>query len=353
MLVVMIALIGVVRAEDNTTNTTVSVNDTATINDTIAQGQALNVRYDNVQCKVAFTNTQIDLLEKYVSVDQTANKDKLLADMITLKTYVDSINKTSFDNYIAQTVTPDMQNASQDLTNVKKNIKQYNLSNESKTALVTELKDAKNAYTNCTNDKEIKMADVMETHMENWNRQWGKIIGNMNKKNITVENVTGLQAEIDAKNTELKALIAEGNITQIRDFMQTYHEDQFHYAARFEIARLDGYKNKLAPLADQYNMSDKINDIDNMIAIAQQYAQVGHKYTDGEFNSTWQNIKNVGQDIKEIAKNITDERVKERQGKLAQRQQNINNRQQRIQGRQRNPGNINGNNNSDNNSGVQ
>lgn len=332
----MLALVGTVMAEDNTTNTTISVNDTVT------QGEGLNVRYDNVQCKVAFTNTQIDLLEKYISVDQTANEDKLLADMTTLKTYVDSIDKTGFDNYITQTITPDMQNASQDLTNVKKNIKQYNLSNESKTALVAELKDAKNVYANCTDDKEIKMANVTEIHMENWNRQWGKIIDNMNRKNITVENVTDLQAEIDAKDAELKALIAEGNITQIRDFMQTYHEDQFHYAARFEITRLNGYKNKLVPLADQYNMSDKINEINKMIADAQQYAQAGHKYNNGEFNSTWENIKNAGQDIKEIAKNITDERVKERQGKLAQRQQNIDNRQQKIQGRmQQNSGNAN------------
>jgi hypothetical protein len=340
MLVMMLALTGVVMAEDNTT---------ATGNDT-TQGQALSVRYDNMQCKVVFTNTQIDLLQKYVSVDQTANKDKLTSDMTTLKAYVDNANKDGFDTYITDTLRPDLQKVSQDLTNVKKNFKQHNISNESKTALISELKDAKNVYSACVNDKEVKMANVMETHMENWNRQWGKIIGNMNKKNITMEDATALQAEINAKNEELKALIAEGNITKIRDFMKTYHDDQLHYAARFEIARLNGYKNKLAPLADKYNMTGEINDINKRIANAEKYAQPGYKFKEGEFNSTWENIRGAGQDIKDIAKGIAEQRVIERQGRIAERQQKIDNKTERLQNRQgprSRTGNLNDNNSGD------
>jgi len=342
MLVMMLALTGFVMAEANNTDTNTTNTDTG--NNDATQGQALSVRYDNVQCKVTFTDTQIDILKKYTTVDQTANEDKLVSDMSALKTLVDTTNKDGFDTYITNNIRPDLQKASQDLTDVKKNFRQYNVSNESRTAVITELKDAKNAYVACTNDKEIKMATVMETHMDNWNKQWGKIIDNMNKKNITMDDAVALQKEIDAKNTELKALIAEGNITQIQDFMQTYHDDQMHYPARFEISRLTGYKNKLAPLVDTYNMSGKIDDINQKIADAEKYIQPGYKFKDGEFNNTWSDIRGIGQDMKEIAKNITDERINARQGKIAERQQKIDNRQQRLPNRQgRGPGNRNNN----------
>jgi hypothetical protein len=315
MLAVMLALTGFVMAETNDTN------NSSDINDNVTQAQALSIRYDNMQCKVAFTDTQVDLLNQYISVDQTANKDILLTDMTTLKTYVDSTDRAGFDAYLENTVRQDLQNASKNLTNAKKNFRQYNVSNESRTAFINGLNNAKDVYSNCVNDKEIKMANVMETHMRNWNRQWSNVINKMSEKNITMDDAKALQAEIDAKNEELKALIASGNITQIRDFMQTYHQDQLHYAARFEISRLKGYVGKLAPLADKYNMTGKLDDINTKIADAEKYAQTGHKYAEGEFNNTWSDIKNAGKEMQQAAKDINSERAKIRQQRASDRQQ--------------------------------
>jgi len=327
ILIALLAVTGAALAESNDTNST---ND----NSTTIQGQALTVRYDQLQCKVAFTNTQIDLLNKYISVDQTANKDKLLADMTSLKTYVDNIDKDSFDNYSTQTVRPDLQNATQDLNNAKKNFKQYNVSNESRTAFINGLNSAKTIYSSCIDDKEIKMAKVVETHMENWSTQWKNIADNMAQKNITIDDAKALLSEIEAKNAELSALITSGNITQISDFMKAYHEDQLHYAARFEVARLKGYRDKLAPIADQYNMSDALLSINKKIIDIENYTRPGHNYTDNEFKNTWNDIKSVGQDMKNAAKDINAERTKERMDKLAAKQQKINDKQQKGQGRQ-------------------
>jgi hypothetical protein len=330
MLVVMLTLTGAVLAESNDTNSTGNNNTDAT------QGQALNVRYDQLQCKVAFTNTQIDLLSKYVSVDQSANKNKLLTDMTTLKTYLDTTNKDSFDSYAVQTVRPDLQKATQDLNDAKKNFKQYNVSNESRTAFINEFKSAKDTYSNCIDDKEVKMANVMEKHMDNWNKQWSNITTRMSDKNMSVADMNAIMTEITAKNAELQALINSGNITSLRDFMQAYQQSQLHFAARFEIARLESYKEKLAPLADRYNMTSKIGEIDSQIANAQKYAQEGYKYKDGEFNTVWNDIKSAGKDMQQAAKDINAERVKERQDKITQRQNNITGRQNNITERQQN-----------------
>jgi hypothetical protein len=318
MLAVMLALTGLVVAENSTNGT----NDNN--NDNVTQGQALAVRYDHLVCKVDFTNTQIDLLKEYVSVDQTDNKDELTSDMTALKVFLDSKNKDGFDAYVTETLRPDMQNATKDLNDAKKNFNQYNLTNNRSEAFKTELKDAKKVYNECVNDKEIKMAQVMETHMDNWNKQWGKVIDRMTEKNITMADAQALQKEIEAQNTALKELIASGNITKIKEFMQTYHEAQLHYAARFEVARLKGYRDKLGPMADKYNMSGILHDIDEKIAGVENYTRPGHKYSDGEFKNTWEDIKNASKDMREAAKGINDERMKERQQMMNERQNKIN-----------------------------
>ena len=180
----------------------------------------------------------------------------------------------------------------------------------------------------------------------------------MDKKNITTANMTAIMDEIDARNAKLRELIASGNITTLKDFMQAYHDAQFHFAARFEIARLEGYKNKLAPLADRYNMTGQLDNINAKIANAEQYAREGYKYQNGEFNQVWSDIKGAGKDIQQTAKDINAERMKERQNNRTQRQLQNGQRSLKIPGRDgRGPrnmsGNITGNNNSDNTSGVQ
>jgi hypothetical protein len=321
MLVAMLALTGLVMAETNTTD---DINDNAT------QGQALNVRYDHLTCKVEFTNTQIDLLKEYASIDQTANKDKLTADLEVLETYLDSNNREAFDNFTTSTFRIDMQKATQDLNTVKKNFRQYNVTNESKTALLSELKDAKSDYSACVSDKELKMATVMQKHMDKWSEHWGNVINRMEERNITMADAEALQTEIAAKNAELSALIASGNITKIQEFMKAYHEDQLHYAARFEIARLKGYRGKLEPMADKYNMSDRLHDIDDKIAEAEKLAQPGNRYAYGEFKNTWDDIKDAGRDMQNVAKEINSERIKERQEKMNERQEKIAERQEKI-----------------------
>jgi hypothetical protein len=162
----------------------------------------------------------------------------------------------------------------------------------------------------------------MTKHMDNWNNQWGNVVNKMSEKNITMDDAKALQIEIAAQNAKLSALIASGNITQIRAFMIAYHEAQLHYAARFEIARLKGYKSKLEPIANRYNMSNSIHDIDKKIADAEKYTKDGHKYGIGEFNNTWKDIRDASQNIRKAATDINKERMKERQ-KLDEKKQGI------------------------------
>jgi hypothetical protein len=302
MLVMMLALTGVAIAETNDTDNTYA--------------QALNVRYEHLQCKVDFTVGQIELLEKYVpeavSDNLSSSKDKLDDDMDALKDHVDDGNKTAFDKYLGDTFRPDFQKATQELNNIKKNFKTYNVSNETKAKIVSDLKTLKEEYANCTSDKEIKMGTIMEKHMENWNKQWENVIERMKQKGMNTTDMETLIAEINAKNQELSALLYSKNITNLGVFIKGYRDEGLHYAARLELGKLKSYKGKLDPESIKYNLSGKDNNISKHIEKAEKYAQVGHKYQEGEFEYAWNEIRQANNDMKDMSKKVLQERAKER-----------------------------------------
>ncbi|MGV8087355.1 MAG: hypothetical protein ACP5N1_07020 [Candidatus Woesearchaeota archaeon] len=332
MLAIMLAITGFVMAEETVSDARDASNELTT-----AHSQALSVRYDHLQCKVDFTNKQIETASTNIpGVDLTANKEELVQDMQELEIFVTEIDTEGFDEYINETLRPDLKNATDKLNEIKRNFRQYNLSDEVKDIIISDIKEAKEQYSECVSDKEVKMAQVMENHMEKWNEQLEKIIEKMNDRNITTANMTEIIAEINDRNVKLQELIANGNITVIREFMKEYRYSQFHYAARFEIARLNGYKEKLEPLAERYNMSEYLKNMDNKIMDAEKYAKEGYKYSEGERQKVWNNIKDAGQEIRATAKNINDERVKERQENINERSEQMRkiseNRRERLNG---------------------
>jgi hypothetical protein len=302
MLVVMLALTGMVIAETDDTDTGATLK------------QALIVRYDHLICKVNFTTTQIDSLNKYVpTANVSSYKEKLSNDMNTLKVFVDSNNKTGFDEYVASTFRQDFNAATDVLNDVKKNFRKYNVSNDSKTAFINELKTSRDVYSDCISDKELKMGQVLQKHIDNWNKNWDKVIERLSQKGINVTEMEALKTELALKNAELQAIVASGNVSELRKYMNDYRQDQLLYAAQFEIAKLKTYKEKLNPMAKKYNLSGKIDDINSKIGEANKYAQKGYKYKEGEFQNVWDHIKNASKDMKEISKDVLKEQSREKQ----------------------------------------
>lgn len=308
MLAIMLALTGFVMAEENE-----SAESDAKYELTTAHSQALNVRYDHLQCKVDFTNKQIETVSTNIpGVDLTANKEELVQDMQELEVFVTEIDTEGFDEYVNETLRPDLKNATEKLNEIKRNFRQYNLSDEVKDTIIADIKEAKEQYSECVSDKELKMAKVMTKHMENWNKQLERIVERLNDKNITTINMTEIISEINKRNAKLQELITEGNVTTMREFMKEYRDYQFDYALRFEIARLNGYKEKLGILAEKYNRSEQINEINKKIRNTEQQINK-HNYSDIERQRIWGEISDAGKEIKETAKNINDERLKNNQ----------------------------------------
>jgi hypothetical protein len=309
MLIMMLVLTGLAMAETNNTE----INDTD-INDTYTQ--ALSVRYEHLQCKTDFTIGQIELLEEYipeaVSDNFSSSKNRLDTEMDKLKDYVDDANKNTFDSYLANTFRPDFQKITQELNSIKKDFRKYNVSNETKTEFIDELKDLKEDYTECISDKEIKMGTVMEKHMGNWNKQWENVIERMKQKGMNTTEMEVLIAEINAKNQELNALLESKNITNLGEFIKGYRDDSLHYAAKLEIGKLKSYKVKLDPELSRYNLSKTDDNVSKHIEKAEKYTQAGDKYQEGEFEDSWNEIGQANKDMKDMSKNVLKERAKER-----------------------------------------
>ncbi|MGV8141698.1 MAG: hypothetical protein ACP5NW_04640 [Candidatus Woesearchaeota archaeon] len=309
MLVMMIALTGIAVADTNDTE----------INDTDAytiQSQALNVRYDHLQCKVSFTIGQIELFEEYVpdavNDNLSDSKETLETDMDNLKKYVDDVNKTAFDKYLEDTFRPDFQKATQMLNSIKEDFRQYNVSNETKTELIDELKDIREEYSECVSDKEFKMGTVMERHMENWNRQWGNAIERMKQKGMNTTEIEALIAQINTKNQELNSLIESKNLTNFMKYANEFRQDHLRYAAKIEAEKLKTYKGMLNSESKRYNLSDRNDNIDKHISEIEKYAQKDGKYQEKEFEHAWENVKEANKEMKDLSKDVLKERTRER-----------------------------------------
>ncbi len=313
--VVMLALVsvGFVRADNNSTDP---------VNTTL--NQALNVRHDHLACKVDYSNTQLDLIQKYVTVDPAfdAAKTQLDADMTTLKTYLDAGNQTAFDAFVSTTLRKDIQDANSKAQDVKKNFKNYNITDDARARFRTDLKAAVANYNDCISDKEKKMSEVMLNHYENVESKWAKDTANLEAKNISTDDMNAVNAEFQTKLDTLKGLIDAGNWSGAKDYLETLRQDHLHFWARFEEGRLKGYIQKVEPLAEKYNQTQNIDDMKERLSEIENYTAPEYQFQEGDQDRVWDTLKNTTKELQNTNKELLkQQREQEREDRKDQQEE--------------------------------
>jgi len=266
--------------------------------------QALNVRYAHLECKVNYTDTQIDLVNKYLNVDLSADKNTLNSDLTQLNTFVVSNNKTEFDSFVLNPLTPDFKNATQDLNNIKKDLKNYNLTNDTKTAFKNDLKAANQVYADCSSEQAKAMTNVMIKHMDNVDNRWTEIIADMQKKNISISDMQSIDQELKDRLQDFQNAITSGIESTIKEALQNLTNAHLHLYARFETSRLKGFMGRIGMLADRFNVTTNLSVLDQRLNDLSQYTTPGHKYQVGDFNKVWSTLKDTSKDLMNDSKDI-------------------------------------------------
>lgn len=318
-LVLVLALSGTVLADNNSTNNSTGTNVTG--NDTETYGKALEVRYEHLICKVGFTSAQIELFDEYVATDLSGLEDskETLNDYLeVLEGYVEDNNRTAFDKYLEETFRPEFNNVTRELNSLKRDFNRYNLSNSTRTEFIDDLKDLKEEYSDCVNDKELKMGRLMQRHMDNWNKQYMNNIRKMNRNGFNTTEMDAIIANMSARNAQLQALIESGNITKLKEFMEQYKEESMYFATKMEIEKLKTYKSRLDEESNKYNKTERVKNIDKHLEDAERYSQRHQgddqdtdNETDEDYEDAWDNIKGANHEMKELSKEILRERARE------------------------------------------
>lgn len=319
VMLLLMAIAGFVRAEENGTV------DENVSDDAIAKN-AIDVRYEHLKCKVEFTTTQIDLIDEYFgSNNDTAlieiinkledNKDTLNEEIVEL---ADITEKKDFDEYAVKTLRPDMIETNQNLFDFKEYYKDHEFDNETKTEFRQGLKDAVQTYSDCVSDKENKMNQLVLKHNKNTKNKWLKIIEKMEKKNITISNLSDIKDEYTELIDNLQEAIDSGDKEKVKEAITALKDANLYLWAKFETSRFNGYLERLGPMAEKYNQGQQMKLIREKLNDVKPFMEKGYKYTEKDREK----ISNVLHDSKEELKNMTKDMLKER---LKERQDNKNN----------------------------
>jgi len=307
-------IVGFVKAEED-------VNES--LSDDVIAANAIEVRYEHLKCKVEFTTTQIDLVDEYFGEDDNNTLsgiiDKLKDNKDTLNNDIDELKditvKMDFDEYAVKTLKPDMLEANQNLFDFKKYYKEHEFDNETKTEFRQELKDAVAAYSDCVNDKENKMNQLVLKHNKNIRNKWAKIADKLEKKNITISNLSAIKDEYAGLIDDLEEAIDSGDKEQIKDAIQALKDANLHLWARFETSRLNGYLERLGPMAEKYNQGQQMKFVREKLNDVKPFLEKGYKYQEGDREKVRNALHDSGEKLKNMTKDMLKERLKERPNK--------------------------------------
>jgi len=313
---------------DNTPNTALK---------TQVEGASLDTRFQHLSCDVNFTNSQIDSIITYIPSQPSisSDKDKLLSDMNSLQAIKDDPGKqaSDFSAFVSSTLRKDMNQATADIKNVKKNFRSYNLTNDTVASYKNDLTAEINTYRSCSENTQVSNGNVILKYYQTTETNWAQTIIQMGQKNVSITDVSAIDQEMKDAIQQLQTAINSNNGTAVQNAVQSISEERLHLFARFNIARINAYIIKVDPLAQQYNMSDSIDGLRQKFDNIGNLVAPGYKYAQGDMNNVWSTIKNVSKSLTDISKNIQLDRRKE--------MQQI--RQERNQTRQVRIGNFTGN----------
>jgi hypothetical protein len=132
----------------------------------------------------------------------------------------------------------------------------------------------------------------------------------MNHKNLTVAELESIKAELNIAIQQLQDAINTGNSTNTKAALDSIREDKLHLWARFEVARLNSYMNKVEEIAAKHNRTDKINELKALNGKVQDYVTPGKAYDKGDREKVWNEIKSTSKELTVFSKELLKEERK-------------------------------------------
>lgn len=230
-------------------------------------GRSLNLRYENLICKVDFTVGQIDVINNYTN-DPDADiieellddREELLDDKDDLKDVYDDKNATEFNDFVTEVLHPDFNKTMYDLKEFKDDYKEY-VDEEDREDFRNELNALKDEYNECTSTRYRDMSKLMDKYYKHKAKMWDQIIKSMRQRKLTTEEMEEVREKLLERLDDLEDAINSGDQARIAEQLRLMSQEHLQLWAKFHSGRLNSYLNRIEPAANKYGRSDEVKNM--------------------------------------------------------------------------------------------
>lgn len=276
--------------------------------------ERLDAAMDNAVCKTDFMVGSLEsMMDNVEGVDYLQDDvDTLNDDMDTLQGYVDSGDNEGFWSYVKDTYIPNMEEAKQGILDTRH---ETNISEETKQALRDEYDSMKEEYQSCNFDSAKRFGEAKVEAYEAVLDNAEEKITHLNDKGVDTSGLTQLveDARSDLVEPLSDALDSADNATEVKDALRAYclfngcvDGTNFHFAARFEVEKLESVLEAISDKAAEAGLGDDMESAQDDLGSAQSVLDdVGsEEYSEGQQDQLSESLHSAADTIRDILSSL-------------------------------------------------
>ena len=267
------------------------------------KSQELTARYSYIACRVTLIQSQATLLNPFGNI---SGIDNITSDFAKLQTLADSSTPDSFNAQV-QIINKDFKTVNDELKTAKQTFSKSNISQTDRDTLKSAWNNTLQTYQSCNIAARRDIVTVRVANLQASIDNWNAIIVNMTAKGLDTTTLTAVVSDAQKLLSSLQATIQAPDDTTFKTLLDNANDEQDHLWARFAIGRIDSNIAHIEPIigqTNQSNLSGYFDQINSLLSNSSNLATPGHKYGDGEFQQTWQNIKDASNMLNTLSKDV-------------------------------------------------
>lgn len=263
---------------------------------------------DNVECKTDFMiGVMESMMEKVNDSSGLASQtDVLNSDVDALQGYADAGDAESFRTYVHGTYAGHMRDARQAIIDARKGLK-----GQDRLGLAASYRDMRDEYDSCNFGSLKRFADAKKNAYREAIEDKREKLKNLSAKGV---DTSGLGALVDGAEDEIVGPLEEelsdaGDAAAVRGAFNKYclyngcpNGQNFHFAARFEAAKLEAIIGLIRADADDAGFGSDVAAMEGVLGSVQSELDAAgtSQISASEELGLWGDLKSVVADLKEL-----------------------------------------------------
>ena len=276
----------------------------------------LAIRADRISCTVNFHTSVIsDIAAKIPQASGLGTwTAKLQNDESQLKTLASGSDHKAFEDFVKDILRQDLKQADAAVRDARKDFKNYNVSKEVRQSLKDSFKTDQQTFRDCVRQNDLKVAERRaDYYSKALDKRQGQV-DKLSKRNISTADLSALISQARATIvTPLENAAKSGDAGQAASALKQYclwngcrNGTNFHFAAKFEQARLSALLAKITPIANAKGLSSDVTAVQTQLdASKNALSAVGNSdYGPGQRDQVWNSLKSAAEAFKKLVSDL-------------------------------------------------